>query len=1032
MARTFSGSEAKELKRYFEQTDADITKESLDALVVQQGFAKLVDEAIAAKVQDCVSSEYVDVIIHEDQKALAQRMRSLNCTTIGTAYAQLNQATVTDHSKNARAEANYINGAVGRFHVLLRDQTRLALDEDTHTRQLNKLMLTAYRYLESQPFLDQCQVLSKTYDASIKSALHDLQRGTRNNLTWLFVSQEEKEAAQRAYDYLSDLRAGEYGQRTAKCLQALETLRLTTEKNAWAAYGQKPDTYVGLLAQSSPDKVYRSSVSFDRTIGRVFPAKRMHTLVDTAQNSLGWLSFIAAYNDENPHRTAVVKAANEMVASESMDILSGIPIDEINRDKQGIRVGYLKEAGYTSVADLADVSVFDLEEIKGISEEGAETIKRAYKTLANRVISTTKIRLTTDKQTETSSALVLAVYRFITKRSLSRESRNLLDEHTETIQTCTNVLRRSGGDIGWIIAPTDNRNAARNAYNLLSGATGTAFITESTRIIEEYLAVGRDEADVAWADFAKRPVAYINALEEIVPDLVGSGGEYGLPEDLAREVQEQPFYPEGLNCQLRRYQEWGVRYILHQGKVLLGDEMGLGKTVEAIAVMVSLRNEGETHFVVVCPASVLSNWCREIRKMSDLVPFKVHGNARDLNWGTWFDNGGVAVTTYETIGKLVLPEDCKVGLLVVDEAHYVKNPGAQRTKNVKALCTHSDRLLFMTGTALENRVDEMVNLIGMLQPEIAKRINGIESLSNAPVFREYVAPVYFRRRREDVLTELPDKEEIEDWCDLGEVEEKAYEEAVLSKNFQEARRVSWNVDDLSESCKAKRLLEIVGQAELEGRKVLVFTFFLDTIRKVRDLLGEKCVGTIDGSVPAQKRQEIVDGFDAASEGSVLVAQIQTGGTGLNIQSASVVVICEPQLKPSTENQAISRAYRMGQTRKVLVYRLLCEDTIDERITRLLAEKQNIFDKFADVSVTAMESIELDAKTLNTLLEEEAERIMERTGAAMEPNPGSLESTPGSLEPTPGAMESTPGSLEPTPGALGPVEETMDESNRPLA
>ena len=407
--------------------------------------------------------------------------------------------------------------------------------------------------------------------------------------------------------------------------------------------------------------------------------------------------------------------------------------------------------------------------------------------------------------------------------------------------------------------------------------------------------------------------------------------------------------------------------------------MGLGKTVQAIAVMVSLRNTGATHFVVVCPASVLTNWEREIKKMSDLVPLKVHGSARDRAWGTWFDTGGVAVTTYETIGRLSLPDDFTYALLTVDEAHYVKNPSAQRTAYVKGLCEHAERLLFMTGTALENRVEEMVNLIGMLQPEIAKRVCGIESLANAPVFREYVAPVYFRRRREDVLTELPDKEEILDWCDLGPVEEAAYERAVLSDNFQEARRVSWNVDDLADSCKARRLLEIVDEAELEGRKVLVFTFFLDTIRKVKALLGERCVSPIDGSVPAQKRQEIVDAFDAAPAGAVLVAQIQTGGTGLNIQSASVVVICEPQLKPSTENQAISRAYRMGQTRKVLVYRLLCEDTIDERITDLLAEKQGIFDKFADVSVTAMETVELDAKTVTKISEEEAERIREKNG-----------------------------------------------------
>ena len=131
---------------------------------------------------------------------------------------------------------------------------------------------------------------------------------------------------------------------------------------------------------------------------------------------------------------------------------------------------------------------------------------------------------------------------------------------------------------------------------------------------------------------------------------------------------------------------------------------------------------------------------------------------------------------------------------------------------------------------------------------------------------------------------------------------------------------------------------------------------------------------INGSVTPQKRQEIIDEFDDAPAGTILAAQIQSGGTGLNIQSASVVVICEPQFKPSIENQAISRAYRMGQTRNVLVYRLLCENTVDEKITDLLKRKQEVFDAFADKSVAAEKSVELDDKTFGNIIKEEIDRI----------------------------------------------------------
>ena len=242
---------------------------------------------------------------------------------------------------------------------------------------------------------------------------------------------------------------------------------------------------------------------------------------------------------------------------------------------------------------------------------------------------------------------------------------------------------------------------------------------------------------------------------------------YGLPEDLAREVQDECFFPDGLLCDLRRYQEWGVKYILHQGKVLLGDEMGLGKTVQAIATMVSLKNTGATHFVVLCPASVIINWCREIQKFSKLRVIKVHGSGRNAALQEWIRSGGVAVTTYETTSYFDLPDSFRYTLLIVDEAHYIKNPEARRSMNTKRLSSHADRLLFMTGTALENKVEEMTNLIDILQPRIAREVKGMEMLSSAPQFREKVAPVYYRRKREDVLTELPELLENEEWCSLG-------------------------------------------------------------------------------------------------------------------------------------------------------------------------------------------------------------------------------------------------------------------------
>ena len=141
------------------------------------------------------------------------------------------------------------------------------------------------------------------------------------------------------------------------------------------------------------------------------------------------------------------------------------------------------------------------------------------------------------------------------------------------------------------------------------------------------------------------------------------------------------------------------------------------------------------------------------------------------------------------------------------------------------------------------------------------------------------------------------------------------------------------------------------------------------------LLGDRCIGPITGDISLQKRQELVDEFTAAPQGSVLVSQVQAGGTGLNIQAASVVIFCEPQIKPSIEDQAMSRAYRMGQTRNVEVFRLLSDESVDERILEILKTKQEIFDKFADESVVATEAEELTESAISAqIIEEEKKRL----------------------------------------------------------
>lgn len=245
-------------------------------------------------------------------------------------------------------------------------------------------------------------------------------------------------------------------------------------------------------------------------------------------------------------------------------------------------------------------------------------------------------------------------------------------------------------------------------------------------------------------------------------------------------------------------------------------------------------------------------------------------------------------------------------------------------------------------------VSEFRNLIGYIRPDLSE--DAPEYFATA--FRKHVAPAYLRRNQEDVLTELPEIVEVDEWMGMSAADEQVYRQAVAEGQFMLMRRAAM----LSEqSMKIDRLLQIVEEAEANGRRVIVFSYFREVLSEVARLLPGQVFGPLTGSVPAADRQELVDRFSQAGHGAVLVAQITAGGVGLNIQSASVVVICEPQIKPTMESQAIARAHRMGQTNTVQVHRLLTEDSVDQRIRDILEVKMQLFDEFARDSVIAKQA-----------------------------------------------------------------------------
>jgi SNF2 family DNA or RNA helicase len=285
-------------------------------------------------------------------------------------------------------------------------------------------------------------------------------------------------------------------------------------------------------------------------------------------------------------------------------------------------------------------------------------------------------------------------------------------------------------------------------------------------------------------------------------------------------------------------------------------------------------------------------------------------------------------------------------------------------------------VLFLTGTPMENRVAEFRNLVHHLQPHLVPGIGGVDGAAGSQAFRRAVAPAYLRRNQQDVLAELPTLLHTDEWTELGATDQDAYREAVRAGNFMAMRRAAYAHPE--KSAKLQRLRELVADAAENGLKVVVFSYFRDVLSAVSQALGPEVYGPLTGSVTPVRRQQIVDEFGAAVGHAVLPAQIEAGGVGLNLQAASVVIICEPQVKPTIEHQAVARAHRMGQVRAVRVHRLIATTGVDQRMLEILERKSRLFDAYArrsEVAEATPDAIDIsDGSLARRIVEDEQRRL----------------------------------------------------------
>jgi hypothetical protein len=453
-----------------------------------------------------------------------------------------------------------------------------------------------------------------------------------------------------------------------------------------------------------------------------------------------------------------------------------------------------------------------------------------------------------------------------------------------------------------------------------------------------------------------------------------------------------PLEPGGeLRVSLRPYQRVGVQWLYWAHELGLGvclaDDMGLGKTLQVLALLLLRRSRTKLPALLVVPASLVANWKAEAERfcpnLQIIVAHAASTSAAALAAvkSEDLDRADAVLTTYGSIGRVPWLLEREWGLVVLDEAQAIKNPGAKQTRTIKTL--RGRTRLALTGTPVENRLGDLWSLFDFLAPGLlgsarqfgsaTKKMATRETDGYAPL-RSLVRPYILRRLKTDkkVIDDLPDKTEVTAFCSLTRVQAVLYQRAVeeLKRTIDEREGIErrgailaslmrfkqicnhpshWLGDGVwapEASGKLSRLREICEPIALRQEKVLVFTQFREITAPLAAFLGEVFGReglVLHGSVAIKQRKTLVDAFQDEAGPPFFVLSLKAGGTGLNLTAASHVVHFDRWWNPAVENQATDRAFRIGQKNNVLVHKFVCRGTVEERIDALITSKRALAD-----------------------------------------------------------------------------------------
>jgi non-specific serine/threonine protein kinase len=444
--------------------------------------------------------------------------------------------------------------------------------------------------------------------------------------------------------------------------------------------------------------------------------------------------------------------------------------------------------------------------------------------------------------------------------------------------------------------------------------------------------------------------------------------------------------PKELEKILRPYQVAGYHWLNYLSDVgwggILADDMGLGKTVQALSFLQAYRDKHDTlKALVVCPTTLMFNWENEIKKFTPKLTYKIHHGGDRSRDKTVLNKFDVLITTYGTLrSDIKMLVDINFDYVVLDESQAIKNPQSKVTKAASLLQAKSR--LCMSGTPLQNNTFDIYAQMNFLNPGMLGSVEFFRNEFATPIdkfgeqvqkdhLRKLLYPFILRRTKEQVAKDLPDKTETILFCEMEDEQRKIYDafrndyrnkilgvineqgidksQLTILQGLMKLRQICDSPAIMNEqekypnvSIKLDELTREITE-NIGDHKALVFSQYLGMLALIREKLDELGVPYeyFDGSTSAQDREKAIRNFQDNDTIRVFLISLKAGGVGLNLTAADYVYIVDPWWNPAVEQQAIDRTHRIGQTKNIFAYRMICKDTIEDKILLLQEKKRSL-------------------------------------------------------------------------------------------